>query len=72
MQEFKSPNGDKILEFYRGETAAEVRRKAEAAKQNYLAQGFTFVRRVEKIGRNDICPCGSGQKFKKCCIRKAA
>ena len=21
-----------------------------------------------KIGRNDLCPCGSGRKFKKCCI----
>ena len=21
-----------------------------------------------KIGRNDLCPCGSGQKYKKCCI----
>ncbi|WP_147532282.1 SEC-C metal-binding domain-containing protein [Bacillus marasmi] len=21
----------------------------------------------KKIGRNDLCPCGSGQKFKKCC-----
>jgi len=21
----------------------------------------------EKIGRNDICPCGSGKKYKKCC-----
>ncbi|WP_236632519.1 SEC-C metal-binding domain-containing protein [Novosphingobium meiothermophilum] len=21
-----------------------------------------------KIGRNDPCPCGSGKKFKKCCI----
>lgn len=20
-----------------------------------------------KVGRNDACPCGSGQKFKKCC-----
>ncbi|MFJ4288773.1 SEC-C metal-binding domain-containing protein [Cupriavidus sp. NPDC089707] len=25
-------------------------------------------RRVEKVGRNDPCPCGSGQKYKKCCI----
>ena len=24
-------------------------------------------RRVEKIGRNDPCPCGSGKKHKKCC-----
>jgi hypothetical protein len=24
------------------------------------------------IGRNDACPCGSGKKFKKCCIDRAA
>lgn len=23
-----------------------------------------------KIGRNDLCPCGSGKKFKKCCLGK--
>jgi hypothetical protein len=23
-----------------------------------------------KVGRNDPCPCGSGKKFKKCCLRK--
>ena len=22
---------------------------------------------VTKVGRNDLCPCGSGKKFKKCC-----
>ncbi|MFO7245921.1 MAG: preprotein translocase subunit SecA [Bacillota bacterium] len=27
--------------------------------------------RVEKIGRNDPCPCGSGKKYKKCCGRSA-
>lgn len=24
-----------------------------------------------KIGRNDLCPCGSGKKYKKCCIGKS-
>ncbi len=24
-----------------------------------------------KIGRNDPCPCGSGKKYKKCCLNKA-
>lgn len=24
-------------------------------------------RRVQKIGRNDPCSCGSGKKYKKCC-----
>ena len=23
-----------------------------------------------KVGRNDPCPCGSGKKFKKCCMNK--
>ena len=23
----------------------------------------------EKNGRNDPCPCGSGKKFKKCCMK---
>ncbi|NLF08441.1 MAG: hypothetical protein GX594_10750 [Pirellulaceae bacterium] len=22
------------------------------------------------VGRNDPCPCGSGKKFKKCCLKK--
>ena len=25
-----------------------------------------------KIGRNDPCPCGSGKKYKKCCLYKAS
>ena len=24
----------------------------------------------KKVGRNDPCPCGSGKKFKKCCLGK--
>ena len=24
----------------------------------------------EKIGRNDPCPCGSGKKYKQCCMKK--
>ncbi len=26
--------------------------------------------RSDKIGRNEPCPCGSGKKYKKCCLRK--
>ena len=28
-------------------------------------------RRVQKVGRNDPCPCGSGKKYKHCCGRDA-
>lgn len=27
----------------------------------------TVVRSGPKVGRNDVCPCGSGRKFKRCC-----
>jgi hypothetical protein len=28
----------------------------------------TFTNPFKQIGRNDPCPCGSGKKFKKCCL----
>ena len=34
-------------------------------------KGDTIVRPGKKIGRNEPCPCGSGKKFKACCMRKA-
>jgi len=27
----------------------------------------TVVRKEKKVGRNELCPCGSGKKYKKCC-----
>jgi hypothetical protein len=36
-----------------------------SAPQN---NGRTIRRIAEKVGRNEPCPCGSGQKFKKCCM----
>jgi len=30
--------------------------------------GQPFVRDGRKIGRNEPCPCGSGKKYKKCCL----
>ena len=28
------------------------------------------VRKDQKVGPNDPCPCGSGKKYKKCCMQK--
>ncbi len=30
-----------------------------------------FLRTEKQVGRNDPCPCGSGKKFKKCCMSKS-
>ena len=27
-----------------------------------------IIRDPERVGRNDPCPCGSGKKYKKCCL----
>ena len=35
-----------------------------------LAQETTMRRSVARIGRNDPCHCGSGRKYKQCCIDK--
>tara|TARA_Y100001968_G_scaffold326108_1_gene368543 strand:+ start:336 stop:1133 length:798 start_codon:yes stop_codon:yes gene_type:complete len=36
----------------------------------YQAETGGSLRRTEpRVGRNDLCPCGSGRKFKKCCLR---
>jgi len=35
-----------------------------------LAHPETIVRGGPKIGRNDPCPCGSGKKYKKCCLAR--
>jgi len=33
-------------------------------------KGTTIVAPAPKVGRNDPCPCGSGLKYKKCCMRR--
>jgi hypothetical protein len=29
-----------------------------------------FLRTEKQVGRNDPCPCGSGKKYKKCCMKR--
>jgi len=70
---------DKLLQRIDSQTTtyllkAEVRQNSERKK---VAEGVTnenstkvkkkTPKRVEKIGRNDPCPCGSGKKYKQCC-----
>lgn len=38
--------------------------------QRFSEMALPYVRETEKVGRNDLCPCGSGKKYKKCCLPK--
>lgn len=45
----------------------------KAVKEGRLKPGIglrPIKKQGEQIGRNDKCPCGSGQKYKNCCLRK--
>lgn len=48
--------------------AAFEQRRAdlEARLESWETESAT-IRESRRIGRNDPCPCGSGDKFKKCC-----
>lgn len=39
-------------------------------KTGSIVGGGTIKREGPKVGRNDPCPCGSGKKFKKCCLNQ--
>lgn len=54
----------------RGHTPNELRRSGElkvltGGAPDSVGAGQQVV--MEKVGRNDPCPCGSGKKYKKCC-----
>lgn len=41
--------------------------RSDPATSNRESNVVPFVRSAPKVGRNDLCPCGSGRKFKRCC-----
>jgi len=57
-----------------------LRDKRETPKRNHFMEKYPAIKNIienndttssqkkKKLGRNDICPCGSGRKYKKCCI----
>ena len=76
--------GDARKDEYRGDAASMARRAASADSQmagaasgqmpgaapEEVKKQETVRRDAPKIGRNDDCPCGSGKKYKNCCMKK--
>ena len=55
----------------RGSEAGELAAPA-AAGPRALPRQEPRTAEGQKVGRNDPCPCGSGKKYKKCCLLKGA
>ncbi|EPY2276485.1 YecA family protein [Clostridium sporogenes] len=49
----------------RGHSITEIK-----LKEDKIYEKVEKVNHKGKIGRNDPCPCGSGKKYKKCCLNK--
>jgi SWIM/SEC-C metal-binding protein len=47
--------------------AFEPNKPEDISDVNRLLNGDSPKIIEKKIGRNELCPCGSGKKFKKCC-----
>ncbi|MDN3638979.1 preprotein translocase subunit SecA [Simiduia curdlanivorans] len=61
------------MERKRAEALARQKMQLQHAEMSALGEpeaadetAQPFVRTGQKVGRNDVCPCGSGKKFKQC------
>ena len=54
----------------RGPVRVNLGRGQMPNQQPGQGKPMTFRREAPKAGRNDPCPCGSGKKYKKCCMLK--
>ncbi len=64
------------IQLAREDEVAELEAQQRRKRELELKQSAEFgearkptQRKGEKIGRNALCPCGSGKKYKKCCGR---
>ena len=66
MSKFELKNAfcDRIIAIDRGEMTAEQRREMRVDMDDTISP----LGRKLSARRNQPCPCGSGRKFKKCCL----
>jgi len=61
---------DGALQFISAPGKSQEMDRMPAAARTDTRQTQPYIRNKKKIGRNEPCPCGSGKKYKKCCIDK--
>jgi tetratricopeptide (TPR) repeat protein len=72
---------DAILQVVEGGNPEEIAQSLGMSPEQLVALSESFAQQTyqqsllgeaakHKIGRNEPCPCGSGKKYKKCCLRK--
>ena len=75
LVEFAAQDDPEVLDKKRRKEEGVSKFQYQGASNNSLITGIEdkaknkspFVRPEKRIGRNELCPCGSGEKFKRCC-----
>ena len=73
LKESLKKDYDRLNQYYEGGYYYELYpHEKGGVSQVFITDGMgdTYVRAGKKIGRNDPCPCGSGKKYKQCCMQK--
>lgn len=71
--QYLHPSAETMREASRAPDVVAERESSEESSGSLLhgdlprEKGETIQRQGPKVGRNDVCPCGSGKKYKKCC-----
>ena len=63
LQKVEEPQAPKNVQFHHADHEEALE---QANAETETSDAATFVRRGQKVGRNDACPCGSGKKYKYC------
>jgi hypothetical protein len=63
-----TPDTKDVIRRYLAATVVTTHKTFVEARRASLAQQHHAPAHSPRIGRNDPCPCGSGKKFKRCCI----
>lgn len=74
-EEFDELGESDISKFLKEEYELETARKRNADRDSLMKSIDKLEKKMQinfgrKIYPNELCPCGSGKKYKKCCGRK--
>jgi hypothetical protein len=69
--EDKLAKQERRMRAMRGSFQTPAAAEPAPARHDYLERKpAPFLRTEKPVGRNDPCPCGSGKKYKKCCMSR--
>ena len=69
MQATRNRAGLERQEFFTSKTPANLTAAMDSRLMELIEKGEVLIGRIT-LTKNMKCPCGSGRKFKRCCIEK--